>query len=124
MNEPWINNIGMVGDILSSIMGLLGVVDVTLALVFIPKGKANKLVLGVNTLAFALAFISLILGIIAYLSGQPYSIWDGFGLSGLLGTIFFGMFFFAICSEYRKAELRKAMSEDLTFGGNNDDQQN
>ena len=122
MNEPWISNPGMVGAILGSAMGILGGVVGTLAGVFIPKGKAKKLVLGVDTFAFVLSFISLIVGITAYLAGQPYGVWYGFGLCGLIGTFVFGMLFFVFRTEYRKAELRKSMSEDLTLGGNKDDE--
>ena len=122
MNEPWISNPGMVGGILGSIMGILGGVVGTLASVYIPKGKAKKLVLGVNIFAFVLSFISLIVGITAYLSEQPYGVWYGFGLCGLIGTLLFGMLFFIFRMEYRKAELRKSMSEDLTLGGNKDDE--
>lgn len=121
MNEPWISNMGMVGGILGSIGGLLGGVVGTLASVFIPKGKAKKLVLGVDIFAFILSGILLAVGIIAYLSGQPYNIWYGFGLCGLIGTPLYGMLFFVFRMEYRKAELRKSMSEDLTFGGNSRD---
>ena len=121
MNEPWLSNPGMVGGILGSTMGILGGVVGTLASVYIPKGKAKKLVLGVNIFAFVLSFISLIVGITAYLSEQPYGVWYGFGLCGL-GTFVFGMLFFVFRMEYRKVELRKSMSEDLTFGGNKDDE--
>lgn len=116
MNEPWFNPrwLGILGAIVGVLGGLVG----TLAGIFIPKGKAKKLVLGVNALAFAVGFISLVVGIIAYLSGQPYGIWFGFGLCGLLCTVLSGMFFFVSRHEYRKAELRKSMSEDLTLGGN------
>ena len=122
MNEPWISNMGIVGATLGSTMGILGGVVGTLASMYIPKGKAKKLVLGVNTFAFVLSFISLIVGITAYLSEQPYGIWYGFGLCGLIGTFLFGTLLFVFRMEYRKAELRKSMSEDLTLGGNKDDE--
>ena len=117
MNEPWINP-GILGSILGGTFGTLGGIVGTLASVYIPKGKAKKLVLGVNTFGFVLSLISLIVGITAYLSEQPYGVWYGFGLCGLIGTFLFGMFFFVFRMEYRKAELRKSMSEDLTFEGN------
>ena len=120
MNEPWINP-GILGSILGGIGGILGGVVGTLAGFFIPKGKAKKLVLGVDIFGFALSCLLLVVGITAYLSGQPYGVWYGFGLCGLIGTPLYGMFFFVFRSEYRKAELRKSMSEDLTLGGNSDD---
>lgn len=121
MNEPWINNPGMVGGILGAMIGILGALVGTLAGIFIPKGKAKKLVLGVNTFALAVGLISLVVGIIAIFSGQPFWIWYGFGLCGLLGTFIFGPLFFVFRHEYRKAELRKLMSEDLTLNDNKDE---
>ncbi|MCY3723396.1 MAG: hypothetical protein OXG97_14330 [Candidatus Poribacteria bacterium] len=121
MDEPWIGNMGMVSGILGAAGGILGGVVGTLAGFFIPKGKAKKLVLGVDIFGFALSCLLLVVGIIAYLSGQPYGIWYGFGLCGLIGTPLYGMLFFVFRSEYRKVELRKSMSEDLTLGGNSGD---
>ena len=118
MNEPWISNPGMIGGILGSTIGILGGVVGTLAGGFVPRGKAKKLTLGVNTFAFVLSFISLIVSIVAYLSGQPYGIWYGFGLVGLLGTSGFGSGFWVILKRAREAELRKLMPEDLTLGEN------
>ncbi len=120
MNEPWINP-GILGSILGGTFGTLGGVVGTLAGGFVPRGKAKRLTLGVNTFAFVLSFISLVVGIAAYLSGQPYGIWYGFGLCGLLGTVGFGSGFWVILKRARDAELRKSMSEDLMFGGNEKD---
>lgn len=118
MNEPWISNMGMVGGILGSMIGILGGIVGTLAGGFVPRGKAKKLALGVNTFAFVLSFVSLVFGIVAYLSGQPYGVWYGFGLCGLLGTVGFGKCFWVILGRARDAELRKSVSEDLTLGDN------
>lgn len=115
MNEAWFNP-GWLG-LLGGFVGILGALIGILAGIFIPKGKAKELVLGVNTFAFAVGLISLVVGVIAYFSGQPYGIWYGFGLCGLLGTVSFGILFFVFRYEYRKAELRKSMSEDLTLSG-------
>ena len=120
MNEPWINP-GILGSILGGTFGTLGGVVGTLAGGFVPRGKAKRLTLGVNTFAFVLSFISLVVGIAAYLSGQPYGIWYGFGLCGLVGTVGFGSGFWVILKRARDAELRKSMSEDLMFGGNEKD---
>lgn len=122
MNEPWISNVEMVSGILGSAAGILGAIVGTLASFCIPKGKAKKLVLGIDIFAFALSCLLLVIGVVGYLSGQPYGIWYGFGLCGLLGTPLYGMLFFVFRSEYRKVELRKAMSEDITFSLNTDDQ--
>ena len=117
MNEPWINP-GILGGILGGTFGTLGGIVGTLAGAFVPRGKVKKLTLGVNTFAFVLSFISLVVGIVAYLSGQPYDVWFGFGYTGLICTVMYGLGFRIILKRARDAELRKSMSEDLMFGGN------
>lgn len=121
MNEPWINNPGMIGAILGTIVGILGGVIGTLGGMLVPKGKAKKVTLCVLTFAFVLSFISLVVGIIANLSGQPYEVWDGFGNIGIHGTFLFGFGFWVILDRARDAELRKLMSEGLTLGSNKED---
>ena len=119
MNGLWIDP-GILGGILGGTLGILGAITGTLAGWFVPRGKAKKLVLGIMIFSIALSFILLVIGIIAYLFGQPYGVWYGFGWSGLLGTIMFGILYPVLRNEYRKAELRKSMAEDLTLGENRD----
>ena len=111
--EPWIHP-GWIGGILGSAVGILGGVVGALTGVFASRGKATKLTLGVNAFAFLLSFVSLVAGIVAFLSGQPYGVWFGFGYGGLLGTIIFGVLFGVILKRAREAELRISMLEDLT----------
>lgn len=61
MNEPWVNP-GIVGGILGGTMGLLGAITGTLGGVLAPRGKAKKLVLGVELFSLALSFILLVIG--------------------------------------------------------------
>ena len=85
-----------------------------------PKGKAKKLVLGVELFSIALSLILLVIGIVAYLAGQPHDVWYIFGYYGLLGTVLFGIGFVVILKRYGHAELRKSMSDDLTLRDNDD----
>ena len=119
MAEPWFNPkmIGMLGVVIGS---LLGPITGTLGGVFVPKGKAKKLVLGFQLFTIALSLVLIVIGVVAYLAGQPRSIWWGFGYTGLLCTVIFSIIFVVFLKRYRDAELRKSMSEDLTLGGNND----
>ncbi len=125
MNEPWINNPGIVGNTLDWVISALGFIILLLGLLLISKGKAKNLVLGLAIFGITLSFILLVIGIVAYLSGQPRSIWwSCFGGNGLVETLLFTMFFFLFRHEYRKAELRKSMSEDLTFESNHQSHNN
>ena len=85
------------------------------------KGKQEDLVMGVEIFAVALSVTLLIIGIVAYLSGQPRDVWYVFGYTGLLCTVIFGICVPVTLKRYREAELRKSMSEDLTLGGNRGD---
>ena len=115
MNEPWINP-GIIGGILGGTMGLLGGITGTLGGVLAPKGKAQKLVLGIELFSLALSFSLLVIGIIAYLAGQPRGVWLVFGYTGLICTVIWSIGLVVILKRYRNAELRKSMSEDLTLG--------
>ena len=121
MNEPWIDNPGLVGGIIGGIIGLLGAIIGTLVGVFISRGKAKKLTLSVVTFAFVLSFISIIVGIVAILSGQPYAVWECFGETGILGTVIFGIGFWVIRKRIAVVEHRKLQSEDLTLEVYKDD---
>ena len=123
MNEPWFSPAMLsILNVIFDAFGTLVVINAVLGVVFIIKGKAKKLVLGVNTLAFALGFIFLVVGIIAYMSGQPRGVWWEFIYTGCLGLLIFGSFIYLTLKMYRPIELRKSMSEDLTFGGDKDNQ--
>ena len=119
MNEPWIHP-GILGGILGGTMGTLGAIIGTLAGLFVPKGKYKKLVLGVDIFDFALSLILLLIGIIAYLSGQPRGVWFWLCYTGIICAVGSGIGFLVLRNEYRKAELRKSMAEDLTLGGDED----
>ena len=114
MNEAWIHP-GILGSILGGTLGTLGGIIGTLASIFVPKGKAKKLVLGVVIFSIVLSLILLVIGIIAYLSGQPRGVCYGVGYPGLVGTVVFGIGYPVTLKRYRDAELRKSMAEDLTL---------
>ena len=55
----------------------------------------------------------LALSIVAFLSGQPYGVWYGLGLPGVVGTIVMGSLLPLIKLRYRQAEERKMKAQDL-----------
>ena len=97
--------------------GLIGGISAYIGVAFALRGKAKMFTLGYNTFWFVLSFILVVIGIIAGLRGQPHGLWF-IGIVGLPGIPFFGFGYWIILKKAREAELRKTMSEDLTFSGN------
>lgn len=112
MNAPWFDpNLfaWIPGTLLGVVGGTLGALAGTLA----PRGKARAAVLGFHAAAIAGSFALLVCGLVALLTGQPYGIWYGFGLPGLLGLIIFGSLYPVVRQRYREAEARKLGAADL-----------
>lgn len=122
MNEPWISP-GILGGLIGGVFGILGGLVGTLAGVFVLRGKAKKLTLGVNSFAVTLGFILFVFGIVAFLFGQPRGVWLSSVFFGLECAALFSFGFWVILKRARDAELRKTMSEDLTLGSNNEDKE-
>ncbi|MYA57106.1 hypothetical protein F4X88_12480 [Candidatus Poribacteria bacterium] len=117
MNETWISQQEL-GILMMVIFIPLGPIVGTLGWLFVPKGKAKKLTLGVLAFGCVMGFVLLVFGIIAYFFGQPRWVWLRSIFFGLNDTVLFAFVYWVILKRYREAELRKSMSEDLTFGGN------
>ena len=117
MNEPWISQQEL-GILIMVIFIPLGPIIGTLGWLFVPKGKVKKLTLGVIAFGFVMGFVLLVFGIIAYFFAQPRWVWLRSIFFGLDGAVLFAVVYWIILKRYREVELRKSMSEDLTFGGN------
>lgn len=98
------------GTLLGAVGGTLGAVAGTLA----PRGKARGLVLGLFAAAALASFALLVIGLVALLIGQPYGVWYGFGLPGLLGTVLFSVLYPVVRSRYLEAETRRLQAADLS----------
>jgi hypothetical protein len=81
--------------------------------VLAPRGKAKWLVLGSLGVLLCCSAILLVLGITAVTSGQPYGVWYGLLLAGVIGLIVLGSLSPVAINAYRQAELRKMQSQDL-----------
>jgi hypothetical protein len=81
--------------------------------VFAPRGKFKAFVLGFYSMLIAACALLLIFGVVAYLTGQPYGVWYGLGFPGILGLIIFGSLLPVVLAQYRQAELRKSIANDL-----------
>jgi hypothetical protein len=77
------------------------------------QGKARSLVLGFGDLLETLAVGLLAAGVIALLTGQPYGVWYGLGLAGLIGVLVLPFNLRELRKRYREAEERRMQAEDL-----------
>lgn len=112
MNDPWFDPIRwawLPGTLLGCIGGTWGALAGTLA----PQGKARRLVLGGTWLLLGASLILLGAGVIAYLSGQPYGVWYGLGLAGMIGSLVIPPNLGIIRKRYREAEERRMQAEDF-----------
>jgi hypothetical protein len=100
------------GTALGMMGGLIGTLCGTLA----PRGQARGLVVGImwGTLAVCLALLGT--AIYAWWIGQPYGVWYGLGLAGLLGPLVIGPLIPVVENVYRMAEERKMHAKDARFG--------
>jgi hypothetical protein len=112
MNEPWFDPntwAWLPGTLFGGLGGLWGALGGTLA----PRGKARPFILGYGRLLLALSVAFLAAALLALRSGQPYGIWYGLGLPGVLGVVVLGPLFPLVAYRYRQAEERKMAAEDL-----------
>lgn len=112
MVEPWFNPntyAWIPGTAFGCLGGLYGALVGTLA----PMGKGRSLV---QISAWALsvaAWIFLALGVTALIVGQPYGVWYGLLLPGVLGIVLFSFQHPLIRRLYENAELRKMQADDI-----------
>jgi hypothetical protein len=112
MSEPWYdaNYWGWIpGTVFGCLGGLWGALGGTLA----PLGKARPLVMGLGWLLLLGSAGLLAAGVAALCDGQPYGIWYGLGLPGLIGVVVIGALFPMARLRYRQAEERRMQAEDL-----------
>jgi len=113
MSDPWFDPnmyAWIPGTVYGVSAGLLGALSGT----FASQGKGRRWVLGVWWLFSGIGAVFLVAGISVFLLGQPYGIWYGLGLPGLLGLILFPSLMPVIVQRYRVAEERRIQAADLT----------
>ena len=112
MSTPWFDPNAyswISGTFIGVAAGIVG----SLAGVLAPRGKCKRLVM---TLHFGLIVISIGLlgaGIIAFVDKQPYGVWYGLMLPGVIGTAVLGSLTHTLLVRYRQAEMRKSLASDL-----------
>lgn len=111
MNEPWFPEAyaWLPGTVLGCALGLYG----SLVGILAWQGKAKTLVIGGFWFFFGISVVMLVAGAFAFFLGQPYGVWYGLGLGGLIGTVVLGANAFTIFNAYRRAEARKLAAANL-----------
>ena len=106
MIEPWFDAnqwAWLPGTVLGVSIGLWG----SLAGVLAPQGKARSLVLSLGWWLFGVSLVLVAAGLTALVSGQPYGIWYGLGLGGLIGMGVLGPILPVVRKRFREAEQRE-----------------
>jgi MFS family permease len=98
----------LVGGVGGSVIGCLGGLIGTLA----SLGRARRLAIGLNGLIVVIGVGSLIAGVVALATGQPYAVHYPLLLGGLLCTILPLGLTKTLCRRYEEAELRKMNALD------------
>lgn len=116
MAEPWFDpqTFGawfgaIAGGGLGALCGTLGAA----AGVFAPRGVAKRFVLGAWYVMLAIGLLLLLAGAYAIVGGQPWVIWYGPVLSGVIVLIVMGGLLPVIRMRYREAEHRKIDAHGL-----------
>ncbi|MHC5063462.1 MAG: hypothetical protein ACYTG5_05755 [Planctomycetota bacterium] len=94
--------VGVIGGIYGATVGMLA-----------PKGIGRQAVLSVHFTLLALGSASLITGLVAWLSSQPYHVYYPVLLLGGVRAPLMGFLLPAILQRYRQAEARKMAAEEL-----------
>jgi hypothetical protein len=112
MSEPWFDpNLyaWIPGTLLGTLGGLWGALVGTLA----PRGKGKPLVLTSLGILLAASVVCLALGTIGLVVRQPYGVWYGLLLPGIIGLVVLGSLSPVALTRYRQAEMRKIQARDL-----------
>jgi hypothetical protein len=112
MNEPWFDA-NLYAWIPGTVLGVLGGLWGSLAGVLAPRGQAKLLVSGLWCLLMTASALLLLAGLIGWVQGQPYGVWYGLGLPGLIGGMVLGPMWFVMRMRYREAETQRLAAKDL-----------
>ena len=110
--EPWFAP--WMGGVFGAAFGVLGGIYGTVVGICAPRGIARTAIVGFHFACLAVSIAFVIAAFVAWSSGQPYSVWYGLGLPGLLGTILFAAFTPMVFIRYRQAEEWKMKAADLS----------
>lgn len=112
MTEPWFDAMRYAwvpGTMLGVVGGLMGTLMGTLA----PQGRGRTVLTGAMWTIIVVSAVFLGSAVVALMTGQPYGVWYGLGLPGLLGLVVFSALMPVMSNAYRMAEQRKMAAKDM-----------
>lgn len=112
---PWWSeqDAALIGSIGGTLLGILGGIGGMLCGIYAPRGKYKQGVLGFLIVMIAIGLVSLLAGLAAIAIGQPYAVWYGLVLTGLVLSCVIGGIFPMVRRRYREAEGRRLDAEGL-----------
>jgi hypothetical protein len=113
--ETWFDSptAGLIGGIGGGLIGVWGAVFGSLCSLLIPRGQGKRLLLGSMVVQAVLGVAVLLTGVTALALGQPFFVWYGLLVGGVLMTLLGCAFFFTLRRRYRAVELRKMQADEL-----------
>jgi len=93
---------GLVAGLMGGLVGWL-----------VPRGRARNFIFRAWFTVWAIAVVLLIVGIVALVNGQPWGVWYGLLLPGVVGTLVVGANSLVILKRYREVEERRLAAKDL-----------
>jgi uncharacterized membrane protein len=90
--------------------GCIAVALGALAAWLVPKGRAKKFIVRSWSALCLVALIFLVAGITAFGVRQPWGVWYGLLLPGIVGTAVMGGNLMVILRKYHEAEKRRTMN--------------
>lgn len=113
--SPWWNEaVGTyIGALGGAGIGVIGGTYGALAGVLAQKGQARRAVLGTHVALLVLGGLTLIAGIVAVASGQPYHVFYPLLLIGVITTAVLGGLFPVMRKRYAAAEHRRLEAEEI-----------
>ncbi len=112
MIEPWFDPIEYAwipGTALGLVAGLMAGLVVWL----VPRGRAKNIIVPAWFTFWGVAVALFIAGLVALAQGQPWGVWYGLLLPGVIGTLVIGANSVVILKRYREVEERRLAARDL-----------
>lgn len=112
MTEPWFDP-NMYAWLPGTVLGVVGGLIGSLVGVLAPRGIGKQAMYAAFAAMIGISALFLVAAIVALATGQPYGVWYGLGLPGLLCLVLFSSLVPVLRLRYREAELRRLNAANL-----------